>query len=166
MRLLHIGLILGLCAVSACDRTGLRELDRPGEGPDEFLITPGKPLQEPTDYAALPEPTPGGVNLTDQLPLEESVALLGGRRSGAGGPIPGADGAVVNHASRFGRDGAIRETLAVEDEAFRKRRGRFTQIRLGRRDRYNLVYNREKLDAQAEFVKWRRAGARTPSAPE
>ena len=35
-------------------------------GPDEFSIVPPKPLEMPEDLAALPEPTPGGENRTDQ----------------------------------------------------------------------------------------------------
>jgi hypothetical protein len=166
MRLMQAGMIVFACALlSACANTGLRELDKPGEGPDEFRIVPGKPLQSPEDYASLPAPTPGEGNLTDQQPLNDSVAVLGGRRPAAGGAVPSRDGAIVNHASRFGRDGSIRTQLAAEDEDFRRRRGRFTNIRIVREDNYGKVYRNELLDPRAEQRRWRRAGARTPSAP-
>ena len=166
MRLVQAGLVIvAMTVVSACERTGLRALVKPGEGPDEFLITPGKPLEQPASFTTLPPPTPGGSNRTDQVPLQESVAALGGRRQAADGRIPASDGAVVNYASRFGRDPGIRQSLAAADEDFRQRRGRLTQIRLVRVDRYNQVYRREALDADREHLRWRRAGARTPSAP-
>lgn len=166
MRLMQIGLVLMMvAALGACSSKELRVLKKPGEGPDEFKITPSKPLQSPEDYTQLPAPTPGQGNLTDQQPLDDAIASLGGRRNASTGPVPSADGGIVNHASRFGRDGAIRSTLASEDEDFRRRRGRFTQIKISRVDRYNLVYRREALDPQKELRKWRRSGARTPSAP-
>ncbi|MGB3408160.1 MAG: DUF3035 domain-containing protein, partial [Jannaschia sp.] len=64
----RIGLLaLAALTVSACDRGtptlfNLRSADR---SPDEFSILPTKPLQTPEDLAALPQPTPGGVNRTD-----------------------------------------------------------------------------------------------------
>ena len=165
MRFANIGLILVLATTVACGRgDDLRLLAQPGEGPDEFRIVPGQPLQPPESYSELPAPTPGGANLTDQNPLQDSVAALGGNRGSATGTIPGTDGSVVNYASRFGRDGGIRQTLATEDEAFRKRRSRFTRLSLVPRDVYAVVYRSETLNARAEASRWRRAGARTPSS--
>lgn len=166
MRLVQAALIvIAVTLVGACENKGLRSLVKPGEGPDEFRITPGQPLEQPQSYAALPPPTPEGSNRTDQLPLQESVAALGGRRPAESGAIPASDGAVVNHASRFGRDPAVRAELAAIDADFRRRRARLTQIRIVPVDRYNQVYRREALDADRERARWRRAGARTPSAP-
>lgn len=166
MRLMQAAMILiAVTLLGACENKGLRVLVKPGEGPDEFRITPGKPLEEPQDYGALPPPTPDGSNRTDQRPLQDGAAALGGRPPAEGGAIPAADGAVVNHASRFGRDPAVRAELAAVDEDFRRRRARFTQIRIVPEDRYNQVYRREALDPQREQERWRRAGARTPSAP-
>jgi hypothetical protein len=158
-------ILIAAALASGCANTGLRQLVKPGEGPDEFRITPGQPLQEPQDYATLPPPAPGGSNRTDQFPLRESVEALGGRRPAEGTAIPAADGAVVNYAARFGVDPTIRRTLAEIDEDFRRRRGRLTQIRIVPVDRYNQVYRREALDPQRELGRWRSAGARTPSAP-
>lgn len=166
MRLVQAAMILmAVTLLGACENKGLRVLVKPGEGPDEFRITPGQPLEEPQSYDALPVPTPGGQNRTDQLPLQESVAALGGRRPAETGAIPAADGGIVNHASRFGRDPAVRAELAAVDAEFRARRGRLTQIRIVPVDRYNQIYRREALDADREQQRWRQAGARTPSAP-
>lgn len=166
MRLVQAAMILiAVTLLGACENKGLRVLVKPGEGPDEFRITPGQPLEEPQDYTALPAPAPGGANRTDQLPLQESVAALGGRRPADTGAIPAGDGAVVNHASRFGRDPGVRAELAAVDEDFRRRRARLTQIRIVPVDRYNQIYRREALDADREQRRWRQAGARTPSAP-
>jgi hypothetical protein len=164
--LLRMGMMaLALVALTACSGGPLRTLDKPGEGPDEFRIVPAKPLETPPDYASLPTPTPGGANITDQTPLADGVAALGGRAPAGADGIPAADGSLVNQASRFGRDGTIRQVLAAEDEEFRARRGRFTQIRIVRSDRYNDVYRPLALDPFREVSRWRSAGARTPTSP-
>ena len=167
MRFVQLALILvGLgLFLSACSDRTLRNLPQPGEGPDEFKVLPGKPLQEPQTYSELPAPTPGGSNLTDQQPLQDSVVALGGRRGDANGPVPARDGAIVSHVSRFGRAAGIRQTLATEDADFRRRRGRLTHIKLFPVDRYRDVYRREALDPREELERWRRAGAHTPTAP-
>ena len=48
-------------------------------GPDEFGIVPFRPLELPDGLTSLPNPTPGGRNLTDSLPEHDAVAALGGR---------------------------------------------------------------------------------------
>jgi len=155
-----LGLILGGCG----DR-GLRSLTNPGEGPDEFAIVPRQPLQQPQDFSALPPPTPGGSNITDQDPIADGIAALGGRVQSVDAPIPSRDAAIVNQASRFGRDTNIRAQLAQEDEAFRKRRGRFTSIRFARVDAYVDVYRPLTLDANSEIERWRRTGVGLPTVP-
>ena len=60
---------------------------------------------------------------------------------------------------------AIRQTLAAADADFRRRKGRFTQFRIVPVDRYNQAYRGQALDAERTLARWRRAGARTPSAP-
>ena len=47
----------------------LMNLRSTGQGPDEFSILPPKALELPEDLTALPDPTPGGENLTDQRPF-------------------------------------------------------------------------------------------------
>ncbi len=164
--LMRLGMMtLALVALTACAGGPLRTLEKPGEGPDEFRIVPAKPLQTPPDYASLPAPTPGASNITDQTPLADGLAALGGRAPAAGAGIPAADASLVTQTSRFGRDGTIRQTLAAEDEEFRTRRGRFTQIRIVRTDRYNDVYRPLALDPFREVSRWRGAGARTPTSP-
>ncbi len=79
--------------------------------------------------------------------------------------MPARDGALVQHASRLGVSPDIRETLARIDAEFRRRKERFTQFRIVPVDRYNQAYKGEALNAAAEQARWRRAGARTPSAP-
>ena len=39
-------------AVSGCGSTGLRELQSPSTGPDEFLVMPAEPLTPPENYAS------------------------------------------------------------------------------------------------------------------
>ena len=82
-------IILALVALTACgtrqdtaDRdTGLRQLRNASGAPEEFSIVPVKPLQAPDSLTELPEPTPGGSNRTDQTPLKDAVAALGGSPS-------------------------------------------------------------------------------------
>lgn len=164
MRLIVCALI-AVTALAACENKGLRQIEPRGEGPDEFLILPAKPLEEPESFTALPTPTPGSFNRTDQRPLEDSVASLGGQRGSPNAAIPGNDAALVNHAARFGRDANIRATLAAADEQFRKRQGRLTQIRIFRDDVYAIAYRREALQAARVAAQYRRAGIPTPSAP-
>jgi Protein of unknown function (DUF3035) len=164
MRLIALALI-AVTGLAACADKGLRQVTSRGDGPDEFIIVPSKPLEQPESFSALPAPTPGSFNRTDQRPLEDSVARLGGQRSSPNAAIPGQDGALVNHASRFGRDANIRATLAEADAKFRKRSSRLTRIRIVREDFYNRAYRRESLNPGRVAAQFRRAGVPTPSAP-
>lgn len=164
-------LIFAVLAVSACaskDRDiGLRDLRSFTGGPDEFLVLPGKELQQPSDYASLPTPTPGGANLTDQNPLGDGVEALGGRATAMAltDGVPAADTTLINHVSRNGVSADIRETLAEEDEKVRRRIARISQFQIFKIDRYNRAYRRYVLDPSVEVEKWRRLGVQTPSAP-
>ncbi|MEM7520698.1 MAG: DUF3035 domain-containing protein [Pseudomonadota bacterium] len=161
--------IATLCLISlvlsACSDRGLRQLRTTSDGPDEFMIQPTKPLEAPASYSELPTPTPGQANLADRSALADGTLAFGGRPEPAGAGIPASDGALVQHASRFGVTPNIRTELAEADALFRRRRGRLTQIRIVPVDRYDQVYRREALDADATAAQWRRAGARTPSSP-
>ena len=160
-------ILLAVLGLGACGQTTLHDLRSSDPGPNEFSIIPSKPLTAPEDYASLPAPTPGGSNITDHQPLQDAVAALGGRAAALsetqGASV--ADSGLVNYVSRFGVPAGIRQTVAEEDEAFRKRRGRFVNIKLVKQDRYNDVYKRHALDQKRELWRWRRAGALTPSAP-
>jgi hypothetical protein len=171
MRLPHGMILVAILALSACSRPegelNLRNLRSVGAGPDEFSVLPGKPLEMPTQLSSLPEPTPGGANLTDQNPLADGVAALGGR-PGALVPqgIAASDAALVQHAARNGVAADIRPTLAAEDAAFQRDRSRFTRWRIFRDvDRYHEVYSGEMTDPYAELRRFRRLGVATPSAP-
>jgi hypothetical protein len=131
------------------------------QGPDEFGILPPKALELPKDLAALPEPTPGGNNLTDPTPNEDAIAALGGRPgTGAGG-----DAGLMNHVTRYGVNGNIRDTLAAEDLEWRRdTNGRILE-RLLNVNVYYKAYRAQSLDQQAELFRWRQRGVRTPSAP-
>ena len=164
MRRIALTILVPL-ALSACANTGLRNLQNNTAGPDEFLIEPVRPLEEPASYSTLPPPAPGQANLADRSAINEGITAFGGRPQAQQGGIPAADAALVQHAGRLGVAPDIRTDLAETDAAFRKRRGRFTQIRIVPVDRYAQAYRRQALDADAEAARWRRAGARTPSYP-
>lgn len=168
MRLSQV-VIFGLAlAVAGCagKDSGIRILSSSGDGPDEFRIVPSKPLSAPENYAELPAPTPGGENLTDVDPVGDAVAALGGKRSATqGDAVSSADAAMVNYAARKGLQSDIREVTAAEDADFRKRRGRFSNIRIVPTDRYNKIYDDEHLDQYREQRRWRLSGAKTPAAP-
>jgi hypothetical protein len=160
-----VTLIAVTIALSACSSKGLRDLRHDGNGPDEFMVQPVKPLAEPSNYSTLPTPTPGRANLTDRSALQEGIVAFGGNPAATAGGIPANDAALVQHASRMGVNPAVREQLAADDAKFRKRKERFTSIRLVPVDRYDQAYRRQALNAQNESARWRRAGARTPSSP-
>ncbi|OAN76007.1 hypothetical protein A8B82_15980 [Sulfitobacter sp. EhC04] len=164
MRRIALMILIPL-ALSACANKGLRDLRTESKGPDEFMLSPSAPLQEPANYSDLPPPTPGQANLTDRSATSEGVAAFGGNPQALSGGVDGRDGALVNHASRLGVTPGIRGILAETDAQFRKRKARFTQIRIVPVDRYEQAYKRQALDAATEAARWRRAGARTPSAP-
>lgn len=153
-----------LVALSACGASNrepnLMNLRSSTEGPDEFAILPPKGLSEPPDLTALPEPTPGGANLTDQNPRADAIVALGG--------TPGAgvgDQALVNYASRHGVTADIRAVLAAEDLRWRQTNGGRPLERLFRVNTYFKAYQRFSLDVWAELARWRAAGVQTPSAP-
>ncbi|MEQ9694432.1 DUF3035 domain-containing protein [Shimia sp. SDUM112013] len=163
-RMVLVGMALTLAACSGDD--GLRQLSKPGSGPDEFRILPAKPLEQPTNLTALPVPTPGGVNRTDVDPISDAVVALGGSRSAATSTaISSSDAAMVNYTGRKGRSADIRAATAAEDADFRRKRGRFANIKLGKQDRYNEVYEQQHLGQFSEQDRWRQAGAPTPAAP-
>lgn len=155
---------MAMLMLAACGDRGapqLMNLRPTTDGPDEFAILPPKPLSMPASLTDLPEPTPGGSNLTDPTPKEDAIAALGGR-PGAGA---GGDAGLLNHTARYGRTAGIRQTLADEDLAFRSsNRGRPLE-RLFNLNVYYRAYQPQALDQQAELERWRRAGVRTPSAP-
>ncbi|MEL7165922.1 MAG: DUF3035 domain-containing protein [Pseudomonadota bacterium] len=162
----HILCIIAITALGACSgEPDLRNLRSLGNGPDEFALVPSKPLEAPESYIALPQPTPGGVNRTDQRPLEEAYASLGGRATSPSAPIPGADAALVNHATRFGVEPGIRTTLASADQKFRDRQRRLSNIRLFKEDIYAQIYRRQALNPARVAAQYRAAGIPTPSAP-
>ncbi len=104
-------LVLLPLALAACANNGLRDIRPPGEGPDEFLLQPSKPLEAPGSYADLPVPTPGQANLTDRSAINEGITAFGGRPEAEGGGIPASDGALVQHASRLGVAPGIRADM-------------------------------------------------------
>ncbi|MBM3614564.1 MAG: DUF3035 domain-containing protein [Alphaproteobacteria bacterium] len=134
-------------------------------GPDEFSIVPPKPLEMPEDLAALPEPTPGGENRSDQRPKDDVVLAMGGSPRPASAAVPASDGALVSYAARAGVSGDIRSALAAEDVEFRRKNNGRLLERLFGTNVYFRAYRKQALNQQAELERWRAAGAATPSAP-
>ncbi|MDA5556741.1 DUF3035 domain-containing protein [Shimia sp. MMG029] len=166
LKILGVSVVL---ALAGCTSGGtLHSNVSSGNGPDEFSILPSKELVVPSDLSALPPPTPAGVNRTDQDPLGDAVAALGGSaaaRSPLNTAVPNSDTGLVSYSSRYGRDANIRQVVAQEDEEFRDRRGRFTSIRVSKKGLYEQVYKPQALDYRQEWWRWKRAGVRTPAAP-
>jgi len=155
-------------AVSACARKDgkLMNIRATGGGPDEFAVLPTKPLQAPKNYAVLPEPTPGGTNLTDPTPVADAAKALGGNTRGVDrAGIPAGDGGILAVTTRYGIEGGIRQTLAAEDKVYRsKHRGKLLE-RLFGQTVYFSAYKPYELDRYAELQRLRRSGVRTPAAP-
>ena len=158
--------LLALAACGGGDREPhLMNLRSSTDGPDEFAILPPKPLELPADLAALPDPTPGGGNLTDQNPLADGIIALGGRPGAPAAGVPAGDAGLVNYAARQGVTAGIRASLDAEDLEFRRKHpGKLLERAFGV-NTYYKAYRDQWLDAYAELAKWRRAGAATPSAP-
>lgn len=151
----------GLMACTSGDRP-LHDMSGAGNGPDDFSVLPVAPLEIP-ETMQLVNPTPGGTNRVDPNPKAEAIAALGGRASAqVAGGIPARDAALVARASRYGTDANIRQTLATEDEAYRRSARRFS---LFGGASYFSAYARQALDAYAELARFRAAGVATPSAP-
>ncbi|MEM9971809.1 MAG: DUF3035 domain-containing protein, partial [Pseudomonadota bacterium] len=134
----------------------------PSDGPDEFSVLPRKPLQMPSDMAALPDPTPGGSNLTDPTPEADAIVALGGR---PGAVSQAGDRQLLAHAGRFGTPPNIRAVTAAEDLAFRRANNARFLERLAGTNVYFRSYSSQTLDSYAELERLRRAGIRTPAAP-
>ncbi|NBZ89613.1 DUF3035 domain-containing protein [Stagnihabitans tardus] len=154
-------LVMTLASCGSRDRVpNLMNLRSGTNGPDEFSILPPKGLEMPEDLAALPEPTPGGTNLTDQNPQADAILALGGK--------PGAgvnDNALVAYAGRHGMDPNIRASLAAEDLEFRKKHPGKLLERLFNLTTYFNAYRDSWLDQYKELARWRAAGVATPAAP-
>lgn len=163
-------MLMAALIVAGCggrDReVSLTKIRSNSNGPDEFSIIPGKPLEMPEDVASLPPPTPGGPNRTDQNPVADGILALGGNPAVIASEAPSAANAgLLAHATRYGRDPAIRQTLAAEDREIRTRYGQVNVLRILPGDDYVQAYERQWLDAYAEESRLRRAGVRTPASP-
>ena len=154
-------------AAAGCSDIGLRHLEPPGDGPDEFSVMPVEPLTQPKDYKFLPAPTPGGSNLTDPNPKADAVVALGGNAAALNpnAAIPSTDAALVTASNRYGVPSNARQVVDAEDAEFRRKQGRLTRLRLFKVDRYSQVYQRQTLNAGVQNEAARRAGLETPSAP-
>ena len=165
----RIGALLAVTlSISACvaPEPWLLKLGSSSNGPDEFSILPGKPLQIPASYTDLPAPTPGAANLTDPTPKADAVAALGGNPALVGrSGIPAADGLLLAHASRHGVQANVRADLAAADLAIRRRRASLFFLRWFGGNQYFAVYRIQALDQYLELERLRAAGVRTPSAP-
>lgn len=152
-----------LIALAACGRGDpqLMNLRNTESGPDEFAVLPTNPIEIPTDLAALPPPTPGGVNRVDPDPEGDAIRALGGNVERANR----AAGDIVGYAARFGVTPDIRGTLAAEDLAYRSNNQGRVLERLFNINVYFDAYRPMSLDRYAELERLRRAGVRTPAAP-
>lgn len=161
--------LLAVTLVTGCggrDDVTLTRLRNTSNGPDEFSIIPGKPLQTPENYTALPQPTPGAANLTDQNPLADGVIALGGNPAAVNATAPaGANGTLVNYANRYGATPNIRQTLAAEDKETRRSYGNVNVLRILPGDDYVQAYSKQWLDAYAEEQRLRNRGVVTPASP-
>jgi hypothetical protein len=154
------GLVLALgISLSACE-------GGPKKGPDEFSVLPTKPLEFPEDLSTLPTPNAAGINRADKRPVEDSVVALGGSAARLNSnTVSTSEAALINAAGRHGVTADIRNIVATEDAAFRKRnKGRVLERWVGT-NVYNLRYKQQRLDEYAELLRLRKLGIRTPTAP-
>lgn len=161
--------VLAVLALAGCNRNRdpiLMHTRSQTRSPDEFTILPTKPLQLPEDLKTLPEPTPGGTNITDPTPEADAVAALGGNPAALtrSGKVT-RDGGLVSYAARFGVTPDIRDVLAAEDLEFRRKNDGRLLERLFNVNVYYKAYRKQMLDQYAELERWRRLGLRTVGAP-
>lgn len=157
-------LMVGVLTLAACGERGdpqLFNLRTAGPGPDEFAILPSRPLEIPEDVAALPLPTPGEGNLTDQRPEEDVILALGGSLEGG---FRG-DAGLTSYVTRYGIEPDIRSQLADADLEFRRQNpGRLLE-RVFNLNNYYIAYETQQLDQYGELERFRAAGVRTPAVP-
>lgn len=161
---IQAGAAVALIALSACGGPKdpeLMNIRSQNRTPDEFAILPVKPLSLPEDLAALPEPTPGGSNLTDPTPEADAIAALGGNVARG----RQADGGLLAHVGRFGASPDIRQRLAEEDLEYRRANDGRLLERWFNVNVYFKAYKPMSLDQYRELERWRAAGARTVGAP-
>jgi Protein of unknown function (DUF3035) len=156
--------MLALAACGGDKAPNLMNLRSSTNGPDEFGILPPKALELPEDLTVLPDPTLGGTNRSDPTPIDDAIVALGGKPRAAGG-VPAGDGALVRYASRAGTAAGIRDTLASEDVEYRRKNDGRLLERIFNVNVYFKAYRKQSLDQQADLLKWRKRGLRTPSAP-
>jgi hypothetical protein len=165
IRMAVVAMSVALAGCSSDETPQLMNLRSSTAGPDEFGILPPRALEMPEDLATLPEPTPGGANLTDQNPRADAIVALGGKAPVANGTAPAADQGLINHIARYGVLSGIRQLVAAEDLDWRKRNKGRPLEQLFNVNVYFDAYRKMALDQQAELEKWRQAGVGTPSAP-
>ena len=156
-------LLLAAAALAGCAEGGLAgNLRAAGVGgtPDEFMVLPTKPLEMPSDLAALPAPTPGAVNRVDYQPKLEAVASLTGKQAPAG---TASAGALIARAGPV--DPNIRSELAAADVVYRENNRGLLIPRLILPDSEALVYGGEMLDTSSEYERLRTQGVGVPPAP-
>ena len=160
IQVIAIGAILALAGCGDKEPK-LMHIKSQSRGPDEFSVLPVKPLQMPEEVATLPEPTPGGTNLTDPTPEADAVVALGGRPDrGAGG-----DGGLMAQVGRFGTTANIRDVLAAEDLEWRREHDGRLLERIFNVNVYYKAYAEMSLDQYATLEYWRKRGVRNVSAP-
>ncbi|MCY1128311.1 DUF3035 domain-containing protein [Frigidibacter sp. RF13] len=164
------GALMAATLLSACGRDKTPDLitfRNKSRSPDEFSILPTKPLTLPEDLASLPEPTPGGSNITDPTPEADAVAALGGNPDAVtpGEKVGAGNLGLISYASRFGRDGNIRQTLASEDLEWRKGHDGRLLERIFNVTVYFRAYEPMSLDQYAALAYWRSRGVQTVGAP-
>lgn len=153
--------------VAACSERepDLMNFESSNVGPDEFSILPTKPLVAPENFTDLPEPTPGGANLTDPTPHADAVAALGGNPERLSSGATAGESALIAHSSRYGVAGDIRTVLAAEDLAWRKDHNGRVLERLFNVNLYYRAYEQMELDQYAELRRLRALGIWTPTVP-
>lgn len=165
-RIYGLSALAALTLAACADRDASRSLTLAGrnDGPNEFSMVPSKPLQQPEDLTALPEPTPGGANRTDRNPEAEAIAALGGDQGAIAGPSPAADSALLAATARFGVDGDIRRELARDHlDYIRQPRGVLRRRTALTPEEYLDAYDFMALDQATMNHLARRVGTRTPA---
>ena len=154
-----------LLALGACGAAPLKRVDKPGLGPDEYLITPGRPLQAPADASALPPPAGGAANVATRNPIADAIVALGGNPNARPARAQPAEAALAAHLRRYGVDPQIRARIGAEDADLRGGFNSARVVKFSGIDAYAYAYRGQWLDSRAEADRLRRAGVSVPPPP-
>lgn len=165
--LLLAGAALSLAACGGAtddDRSAVERLSAASTiAPEEFDVLPQKAIVVPDNLNSLPPPIPGGRNRTDLTPNADAIVALSGQ-PGRGTTVA-SDNALLAATNAGAVQPNIRQVLAVEDVEYQRRNQPRLLYRWLGNTGESRVYDGQRLDSEAELLRWRSQGYLVPQMP-